>query len=202
MVLGACGALLVLVGAALPWARFTVFGLDIGLPGGLWPRGAASVGLAMVSVLTLRRVPWLAAVVALGCLITTWQARAAAPREVIRRTLEMEQALAPINDKLARITVPPIEPFGGVGRARDRTEVGGTVALLGGALLVTGAILRLTPERCRGCRARWRSPAQRFCPACGQARIAGPHCAHCGEPQRTGEMFCPMCGQRHIPSVS
>ena len=193
--LGVLGALTVLVGAALPWARFTIFGLEVSLPGGLWPRGAACVGLAVVAALSLRRLPYIAAVLALGCVITAWQARTQAPRDVIQRTLEIKQTLAPINDKLARITVPPIEPFGGVGRRSDYMGIGSTITLIGGVLLLAGVGLRLSPERCRSCRASWRSATHRFCPACGVARISRPHCGRCGEPLNKLFKFCPQCGQ-------
>ncbi|MGC4046060.1 MAG: hypothetical protein QM758_19895 [Armatimonas sp.] len=194
--MGVLGALLVLVGAALPWARFTVFGLEVSLPGGLWPRGAACVGLAVVAALSLRRLPYLAAALAVACLITAWQARTQAPREVIRRTLEIQQALNPINDKLARITVPPIDPFGGIGSSRDHAGVGSTITLIGGVLLLGGAALRLMPERCRSCRTPWRSAAFRFCPTCGIARTTGPHCGRCGEPMQKRDSFCTQCGQK------
>jgi hypothetical protein len=172
--LGMLGAGGVLVGALLPWARLAIFGLEIGLPGVLWLLGAGCIALALIGLGMLARLPWLACACGALCLVLSMQGRAQAPREIVRRKLDIQQQLVPLNDKLARIAVPPLEPFASVGRASDHAGPGAALSLLGSALLTFGGALRAW-----GRRSGRSSP--RFCTRCGTPReIADIYCGGCG----------------------
>ncbi len=172
--LGMLGAGVVVIGAFLPWARLALFGLEIGLPGALWIVGAGCVALALLGLGALGRAPWLACACGLGCLILATQGRVSAPREVIRRKLDLQQRLAPLNDRLARIAVPPLEPFEGIGRAADHAGPGSLIALLGSVLLIAGSALRALSLRST-------RELPRFCTRCGTPRDpADAYCGGCG----------------------
>ena len=200
--LGSVGAALALAGALLPWAHLTVFGWDVSLPGILWSAGAFTVFLALLGLLALARLPLLTGTLGCLCLVAVGVGRSAPPREVVRKLLELRQTLAPVNARLEQVRLPTIEPFGeGVGRASEHAGPGSVVALWGAALLTRGGVSRFAgvreSRRCGACRTLWPSSRLenlRFCPACGVARFAGPHCAHCGEPLKPGDKFCFRCG--------
>jgi hypothetical protein len=197
--LGGAGALVALVGTVLPWAQLEILGLALRLPGALWPMGIVSLGVALLGLVSLGRAPALACVLGLLCVGAAWQGRAWAPREIVRRKSVVVQSLAPINDRLARIAVPPIEPFGSIGRSADHQGIGGDVTLLGGLALFLGGLGRTlalrNAGRCGNCGNPWRNGA-RFCVHCGNSRTSEPSCTRCGEPLQTMDAFCSACGQR------
>ncbi len=192
------GAAAVLVGSVLAWVRFSVFGVEFSLPGVAgW--GALTASCALLSLIGGRRFPLLGVLVGLLAMGIGSRAQQETGRAVRGRVLALTQALAPVNDKLMRVGLPPIEPFPLGQRWADHVGPGPLWTFWGGAALAVGAAAAFCGERlgrtCGRCGARW-SPARMvvFCPACGER--AGPliACPACQSPLEPSDHFCAVCG--------
>lgn len=192
------GALIVAAGSVLPWARLSVFGLEITQPGVLG-LGALSLSAAILALMWGRRFPLLGLILGLFALGVGAHAERETGRAVKGRILHLQVALAPVNDKLIRVGLPPIEPFQMgrpwkefVGPGPLWTFRGGAILALGSAAIFTGGMLL---RSCFRCGARW-SPARAvaFCPACGER--VGPlrACPACESPVEPKDRFCAACG--------
>ena len=198
------GALTVAWGAVLPWARLTIFGVAMNVPGVAgW--GALTVFAAFVALVFGRRYPLVAVACGLLALGLGAQAHKETGRALRLRTLALEQSLAPVNDRLMRIGLPPVEPFPPGQRRADLLGPGPLWTAWGGAVLALGAALRFAAVRsggsCPRCHAAWRiaerdGEAARiaFCPSCGER--VGPRvvCPACRAPVLDADAFCAACG--------
>ena len=200
------GAGAMAVGAVLPWARVPLFGVELDVPGvaGL---GALTLFAAFLALVFGRRAPLLAVALGLTALAIGAQAQQETGRAVKGHLLGLQQALAPVNNNLARAGLPTVDPFP-MGRPWEEfvgpgplwTFWGGTALAVGAAVMVAGERLG---RSCPRCAARW-SPARAgtvtFCPACG-LRI-GPRsaCPSCQAPVEPGDIFCAACGVGLNPS--
>ena len=85
--------------------------------------------------------------------------RASVGKSVARQVLQIQLALAPVNEKLAQVTLPPIEPFASLGPADSYTGSGGSWVIGGGTALTFGGALIFAGGRvgrtCAHCRALW-----------------------------------------------
>lgn len=210
VVVAALGIVGVFVGAALPWARFTVFGVPVVWPGiaTLW--GGIAFSCAALALPRLRVWPLLAIFAGLICVWAGTQGRTSVGRTVARQVLQIQLALAPVNEKLAQVTLPPIEPFASLGPAEAYTGPGGTWTGWGGTALVLGGMLAFAGGRlgrtCAHCRALWpknRLPELRFCPRCGtDADPTGPPlCMGCRRPLFRGDLYCVRCGTQALTAA-
>ena len=201
LVLGGAGSIAVAVGAVLPWARFTVLGVDVALPG-IAGWGALSLSGALLALFCLRRLPLLAVLLGLLAAGMGAHAQKETGRALKGRLLGLQQALAPVNDKLLRVGLPPVEPFAigrpwreFVGPGPVWTFWGGAALALGGAALFAGMRLART---CPGCGALWspeRAGSIAFCPACGgRAGSAVTSCPACHAAAELDDRFCASCG--------
>ncbi len=200
LVLGVTGSVAIAVGAVLPWTRLTVLGVDVALPGvaGL---GALSLCCGVLALFWGRRLPLLGVLLGLVALGIGAHAQQETGRAVKGRLLALQQALAPVNDKLTRVGLPPIEPFAWGRPWREFVGPGPLWTFSGGALLAVGSAALFAGARlqrsCPHCGAHW-SPARAapvaFCPACGKP--AGPRvsCPACRAPVLPGDRFCAACG--------
>lgn len=196
------GAAAVAVGGALPWAMLTVFGVPLALPGVLSLWGAVAIGLAALALTWSRSFPWV--LIVLGA-VAGWigvEAEKTVGREVVAFKLRVEQALGPTNARLGQATLPPVEPFQGIGPAREHVGPGPVWVLWGGVALTFGGIGQVAGERlrrtCGNCGSAWgrHRDGLAYCPRCGTATDATPHCANCRQPLEKGDRFCSHCGQR------
>jgi hypothetical protein len=199
---GVCGAITAAVGSVLPWTRFDVFGVDVRVPGVAgW--GALTLAAAVVAVMAAfraRRLSLVGVLLGLFILAVAAQARAEGGRAVKARLLALTQALAPVNDRLLRVGLPPVEPFRLGQRWSDLVGPGPAWTAAGGALLALGSCGRFAAGRlrrsCFRCGASWspaRAGAVTFCPACA-ARV-GPltACPACRGPVEPRDTFCVRC---------
>ena len=196
------GALLLIVGGILPWAKFHVFGSEIGIPG-LTDWGAVTVviGVLVLSVRLLhRRMPLLVMVLGLAVMFIALQAQKEIGLKVRGRMLLLENAIAPVNARLAQAALPPLEPFGsGIGRAQDYQGPGPTWTFAGGVGLALGGTLAFTGGRlgrsCRRCGALWRTGRLvLFCPSCGTSTGRADICRQCRSPLEKRDHHCVSCG--------
>ena len=194
------GALTVAAGSVLPWARFSVFGVEITQPGVLG-LGALSLSGAILALMWGRRFPLLGVLLGLFALGVGAHADRETGREVKGRILHLQFALAPVNDKLMRVGLPPIEPFP-LGRPwKDFVGPGPTWTFRGGALLALGSAAIFTGGRllrsCARCGARW-SPARAativFCPVRGERSGPLRSCPACDASIEPKDRFCAACG--------
>ncbi|MBC8101107.1 MAG: zinc ribbon domain-containing protein [Cytophagales bacterium] len=199
------GAFALVVGGVLPWMRFSLFGIAVGVPGVTgWGAATATIGLLTLSASLLRRrAPLLVSVLGMVALIVGQRAQQETGPGFLKRLLAFENAIAPVNARLAQVALPPIEPFGaGIGRSRDYLGPGPLWTVVGGATLAIGAALTFAGGRlgrsCGHCGALWRTGRSvRFCPACGTDAGGPVLCLQCRTPLESGDGFCAVCG---IPS--
>lgn len=201
--LAAGGAIALVVGAALPWVIFPVFGVTISLPGAsLWGALTGLVGLTTLYGLRSARAAPFHALLGFAALLLAGAAHAQVGRAVVRQMLHVKMNLASVNERLASVALPPIEPFDSVRPGRDYlgpgilwTLWGGSGVLIGSLFVVAGARLRRT---CSSCGALW--PSERvgeiaFCFACGSAQSAPrPLCPSCRREVAKGDRHCVTCG--------
>jgi hypothetical protein len=192
------GALAVLVGSVLPWAKLTIFGVDLSLPGvaGL---GAVTATLGLMALILPRALPLLGVALGLACLLIGGQTQRSVGRTILHYVLAIETRLAPVNAKLARVAIPPIEPFEGIGPAARYVGPGALWTAWGGAALALGGALQFAGGRlgrtCVSCGTVW--PPDRllnYCPRCGVFAATVPLCSACHEPLWSGDRFCGHCG--------
>lgn len=192
------GALAVAVGAVLPWARFSVFGVEITQPGVLG-LGALSLSGALLALLWGRRLPLLGLLLGLFALGIGAHAERETGRTIKGRILQLQMALAPVNDKLMRVGLPPVEPFplgtpwkDFVGPGPRWTFWGGAALMIGSAAVFAGGrLLRSCPH----CGARWSAArAVAFCPACGKRVGPLTACPACESPLEPNDRYCGACG--------
>jgi hypothetical protein len=200
LVLALAGSAAVAVGAVLPWTRFTVFGALVSIPGvaGL---GALSLCCGVLALLWARRLPLLGVLLGLVAFGIGAHAQQATGRAVKGRLLGLGQALAPVNDKLLRVGLPPVEPFElgrpwreFVGPGPAWTFWGGAALAVGSAAVFAGGRLR---RSCPHCGAHWppaRAGSVAFCPACGKRVGPLACCPACRAAVLPGEKFCAACG--------
>ena len=196
------GALALVVGGILPWARFTLLGMEVGIPGVLeWGAVTMGIGLLVLSVQGLRRrLPLLVLVLGFAGLGIGMQAQKEAGKVLRGRLLALENGLAPVNARLAQVTLPPIEPFGpSIGRSRDYLGPGPAWTIWGGVGLALGGTLGFVGGRlgrsCRSCGFTWRSGRiVHFCPSCGTSTGNDILCTRCQSPLEGRDRFCVSCG--------
>lgn len=196
------GALSLIVGGILPWARFQILGTEIGIPGAVeWGAVTIVVGLLVLSVTGLRRrLPLLVMVLGLVGLVIGMRAQEETGKHVRGRLLAVENSIAPVNARLAQVALPPIEPFGpGLGRSGDYLGPGPLWTVVGGACLALGGTLSFTGERlgrsCRRCGVLWRTGRTvLFCPSCGTSTGRTDACIRCLSSLESGDRFCASCG--------
>jgi hypothetical protein len=207
--LSVVGAGCLVIGAALPWAKFALLGVAVDVPGVLIG-GAVTGIIGMVLLLGGRRWPLAAVVFGLIALGVGATAQKRAGEVVVRRILDVERRLAPVNARLAQVNLPPVEPFGpAVGTRRDHTGPGplwtvwgGALAAVGGALTFAGDRMRRTCARCGTLWPEARLGDLAFCPACGfGGGAARPACANCGGDLLPGDRFCVRCGVEAEPGT-
>jgi hypothetical protein len=198
LVLRIAGALVVLIGSLLPWAKLTAFGVNLSLTGAAgW--GAVTMAMGLAALVRPRALPLLGVALGLACLLIGGQAQRSTGRKVLQFVFLIETRLAPVNDKLARVALPPIEPFEGAGPAGRYlgpgplwTAWGGAALALGSAIQYAGGRLRRT---CASCGTLW--PADRainYCPRCGAFASAIPLCSACHRPLWKNDRYCVHCG--------
>lgn len=196
---GLGGALAIAVGGVLPWARLTVFGVVFGVPG-VFGLGALTLSAALLVLLRGRHFPLLAVLCGLLALGLGQHAQRETGKALRKRTLALESALWPVNDRLMRAGLPPVEPFPPGQRRADLVGPGPVWTLWGGAALALGGMTRLAAQRfacrCPRCKRGW--PAARqdrvtFCPACGERVGPFVRCPSCAEPVAPHDAFCGVC---------
>lgn len=196
---GVAGALAVAIGGVLPWARLTIFGVVFGVPG-VFGIGALTFSASLLALLVGRRFPLLAAMCGLLALGLGLHAQRETGRALRKRTLALESALWPVNDRLIRTGLPPVEPFPPGQRRTDLVGSGPAWTLWGGAALALGGMTRFAALRlacrCPRCKLGW--PAARqdritFCPACGERIGPFVRCPSCAEPVAPNDAFCGVC---------
>jgi hypothetical protein len=196
------GALSLIAGGVLPWARFQLLGMEIGIPGVMeWGAVTIVVGLLVLSASGLRRrLPLLVMVLGLAAMSIGMRAQEETGRNLRGRLLALENAIAPVNARLAQVALPPIELFGpGLGRSGDYQGPGSLWTVIGGACLALGGTLSFVGGRlgrsCLSCGTLWRTGrVVLFCPSCGTS-AGGPRlCALCKSPIETKDRFCVSCG--------
>lgn len=204
--IGIVGAGIVAIGGAMPWVLLTVFDIPLSLPGIVQWWGMATVGLAVLALTWSRNFPWLWLALGLLCMLAGQEAQRTVGREVISFKLRVSRALAPTNDKLAQVALPPIEPFPAIGRAQDHlgpgpiwTIWGGVGLMLGGGFQLLGGRLRRT---CGTCRTVWSGKRDEpmYCPNCGTVTSTDPHCISCHRRLERNDHFCPTCGTAQLVS--
>lgn len=196
------GALASIAGGILPWARFTLLGMVVGIPGALeWGAVTTGIGLLVLSVNGLRRrLPLLVMILGLVGFGIGLQAQKETGRLMRGRLLSLENSLAPVNARLAQVTLPPIEPFGpGIGRSGDYLGPGPLWTIWGGAALALGGTLSFTGGRlgrsCGYCGCLWKTGrVVRFCPSCGKPTQKTDLCIQCRSPLEGKDRFCAACG--------
>lgn len=196
---GGAGALI--VGAALPWALVPVFGMDLTIPGVAAGWGAVTLIAGALALRYASRFPLVGVLLGLIALSVGAQAGATTGRAVRGRLLALNNALYPVNDKLIRAGLAPVEPFGYARSWASLVGPGPRVTVWGGAALALGAAAMLVGERmgrvCPRCSFRWsstRTAVVAFCPACG-ARVGPPvACPACQASVEPGDRFCAACG--------
>jgi hypothetical protein len=198
LILAGAGSLAVLVGGVLPWARFVVFGVPVSLPG-VAAGGALAAMLGILGFVNARR-PLLTMLLGIACFVIGGAANREVGQAVRRHILRAELTLAPMNDRLARVALPPLEPFQGIGAANSYVGPGPLWTLFGGAGMALGGALRFAGGRqarlCRNCGALWSAGREvHFCPRCGaSAAEPGEGCPSCQRPLAPGDKFCVHCG--------
>lgn len=197
LIVGGAGALIVAAGAVLPWTQFTVFGIDLFIPG-VVGFGAATLAGAVLTLMRGRRWPIIGVLVGLLAIGIGRTAQQETGRAVQGRILGLKQSLGPVNDKLLRVGIPPIEPFPLGRRWADYIGPGPTWTINGGAILTVGSLALLLarglPSWCPNCRRAWgKDRVVAFCPHCGVA--VGPPivCRACHNPLEPGDRFCVAC---------
>jgi hypothetical protein len=196
------GALSLIVGGILPWARFQILGTNINIPGAVeWGAVTIVLGLLVLSVNGLRRrLPLLVMVLGFVALGIGVRAQEETGKQVRGRLLALENSLAPVNARLAQVALPPIEPFGpGLGRSRDYLGPGPLWTIVGGVGLALGGTLSFTGGRlsrsCRSCGVLWRTGRViLFCPSCGASTVKTDLCTGCKSPLEGKDRFCASCG--------
>ena len=200
------GAVGLIVAAALPWAILTVLNLPVSLPGAALGWGAVTAGIGVIAIAQfgfLRRFAWLGIVLGLLAAYIGVRAQNETGKVIVQYLLRVQGRLAPINARLAEVTLPPIEPFGsGIGARKDHVGTGPGYTVWAGATLATGSLLLLVGERfrhtCSHCRRVWsakRSEHIPFCPHCGNRTSTELLCVRCASPLLRGERFCAECGE-------
>lgn len=198
LILAGGGGLAVIVGGVLPWARFVVFGVPVALPG-VAVGGALAAMLGVLGFVNARR-PLLAMLLGIACFIIGGMAQREVGQTVRRQILRAELTLAPMNDRLAQVALPPLEPFQGIGSADSYVGPGPLWTLFGGAGLALGGVLRFAGGRqarqCLSCGLVWSAGREvHFCPRCGTSAAApGAGCPACHRPLAPGDSFCVHCG--------
>ena len=195
------GALTALAGAVLPWIRLELFGVPVAVPGvaGLGLVGAAAAALAL---LRLRPFPVARLLLALIPLIVGVHGARSVGRDAARSLLSLQVRLAAVNARLEQVSLPPLEPFGAIGRRRELTGPGPLWMGWGGGLLVGGALAGIAAGRrrrtCLACGTLWRPERASwlaFCPACGARADGLRACGACRGPLEPGDQFCGSCGK-------
>ncbi len=196
------GALLLIVGGILPWAKFHIFGSEVSIPG-LTDWGAVTVviGVLVLSMRVLhRRMPLLVMVLGLVGMFIALQAQKEMGLKVRGRMLLLENAIAPVNARLAQAALSPLEPFGpSIGRAQDYQGPGPTWTFAGGVGLALGGALAFSGGRlgrsCRSCGTLWRTGRLvLFCPSCGMSTGRANICRQCRSPLENRDRYCVSCG--------
>lgn len=208
VLLGAAG---LIVAAALPWATLTVLNTPISLPGAALGVGAITAGLGVIAIAQfgfLRRFAWVGIVLGLIAVYIGVRAQNETGKVVVGFLLTVQRRLAPINARLAEVSLPPIEPVGsGIGSRKDHIGPGPGYTIWAGATVAAGSLLLLVGERlrhtCMHCRRAWSAKhgeTTPFCPHCGNRTSTTIVCARCASPILRGERFCAACGEGVIVS--
>jgi hypothetical protein len=178
------GGALIALGSVLPWVYLPLAGVRLPVPGVLgW--GALTL---LLSVWLLRRPAWWAGLAAgIICIVVAWKGYQAMPASVMSGVLVLEGRMQPLNDLLARFTLPPLSLFDlGIPWSQIRGP-GPLTVLLGGVLAVSGGLASVLSFR------DLRVLEQ--CAACGHRNRPGrvtAHCVQCGVPM-PGEAACQEC---------
>jgi hypothetical protein len=194
------GAVAVLVGGVLPWARFVVFGVPVSLPS-VAAGGALATILGVLGVMNARR-PVVAILLGIACFLIGGTSQTNIGQTVRREILRAELALARVNERLAQIAVPPIEPFSGIGTANSYVGPGPLWTLYGGGVLALGGAIRFAGGRqarqCLSCNKLWKAGREvHFCPHCGTSAAGeGAGCPSCHRPLAPGDLYCVYCGTK------
>jgi hypothetical protein len=198
------GAVALLVGAALPWVHFKVFDVDISLPGvSLWGALTGLFGLTVLTGSFRHSRPVFHAILGIAALGIGSASHGALGRTVRQQMLRVNIALAPVNDRLARVALPPVEPFASILRPGDYVGPGVTWTWMGGTAVAMGSFLVFAGERlrrtCSSCGTLWaagRAGELAFCPVCGVPQgKPRPQCPQCHTEIVPGDKFCTTCGK-------
>jgi hypothetical protein len=202
------GALLVAVGAFLPWAYLPVGRARLPLPGVLGPGGLTLLlGLILLTRPRLHPAAGLLVALAVGVGVLLFGDEVA--RTIRGGLIGLQLWLSPFNRLLEQFHIGGVEvvdlrlarsAYQGPGLAM--TGWGAWLAAAGHALrlLVPGegpAALqdRLAPRRCGACGiAISRARSARFCPDCGVSLGGPPLCPRCLAPAAPADRHCVLCG--------
>jgi hypothetical protein len=201
-----CGAAGLVVAAALPWATLTVLNTPVFLPGVALGLGGITAALGVIAIAQfgiLRRFAWLGIVLGLIAVYIGVRAQNETGKAVVGFLLTIQRRLAPINARLAEVSLPPIEPVGaGIGSRKDHVGAGPGYTIWAGATVAAGSLFLLVGERlrhtCPHCRRAWSAKhgeSTPFCPHCGSRTSTEVVCARCASPILRGEKFCAACGE-------
>jgi len=200
------GALIVLIGAVLPWAHFTLLGVAVAVPGILSIAGCVTAALGLIALAgTFWRWPLVGVLLGVTALGIGGYAVSEAGRGVIGHLLAANNALAPVNARLAQAGLPAIEPFGGsIGPRRSYVGPGPLWVFWGGGAVALGSAMRFAIARldrtCSACGQLWQADREvGFCPLCGTLQDDQNHCRSCGQPLAPGDRFCTRCGTSAAP---
>jgi RNA polymerase subunit RPABC4/transcription elongation factor Spt4 len=159
----------------------------------------------LLGVWLLRRPAWWSALPAgFASVIVAWKAYHVMPAAVMSGILLLEQRMQPLNDLLARFTLPPMSLFD-LGQPWSRIRGPGEMTVLfGGLVALAGALASLASyrdaramERCGACGHRDRpGRVTAFCVRCGAAMPAERACPECHTLAEPGDACCAVCGSR------
>lgn len=207
-----CGAAGLVIAAALPWATVTLLNTSLSVPGFALGWGGVSAGIGVLCVAQfgfLRRFAFIALGLGVAAAGIGLHAERETGKSVVRYLLNIQRRLAPVNARLAEVTLPPIEPFGSrINRRRDYVGAGVGYTIWAGGAVAAGSVLLMAGDRwrrtCGYCRRAWsakRGESVSFCPNCGKRPVSVPLCTECATPLLRGERFCPVCGTGTAPRV-
>ncbi|MBC8140178.1 MAG: zinc ribbon domain-containing protein [Armatimonadetes bacterium] len=205
------GAAGLVIAAALPWATVTLLNTPLAIPGLALGWGGVTAGIGVICVAQfgiLRRFAYLGIALGVAAAYIGVRAERETGESVVRYLLNVQRRLAPVNARLAEVTLPPIEPFGAaIKTRRDYVGAGVGYTIWAGGVVAAGSVLLVAGERlrrtCGYCRRAWsakRGETVSFCTNCGKQPASVPLCAGCATPLLRGEKFCPVCGTGTSPN--
>lgn len=199
------GGALIVVGSVLPWVKIPLAAAYIPVPGVV---GWGAMTLVLGAWLARRPAAWTGLLGGAACGIVAWRAFVNLPRAVRTGAIILEGRVQPLNDLLARFSLPPMSvfdfgPTGAALRGPGTATVlsGAGIALAGGALALLAAHGRFSLGQCATCGHRDRfGRLNAFCVACGAPMPAERACPDCHTLAEPGDICCGVCGN-HLTGI-